>query len=725
MNRTPKIVLITGAVVLALIVLPLLALVVLVNPNSFKPQIVDAVRQQTGREFRIDGDLGWSFYPVLGIELGHTELGNAKGFGEKPMLAVDRVAVGVELLPLIHGELNVAQLRLEKPRIHLGKDKSGRSNWDDLAQKAAAAPTAPPPASSSSSPQPAPRIAVAGLAIVDGEVSWNDAQANQAVTLSALNLSTGTINATDPVDVDLSMHASSKNPALDADVEFASSVLFNQKAQLLTLDGASIKVLATGADIPGGKQTLALNLGSVKMDMAKQTLQIPALKAAVGGIELTASVDGKQITDQPQFAGKFALAPLSLRKQLTELGIVLPTMADTNTLQKVAFESAFKATPERVELPALKLTLDDSTISGPVRVALGDVMHIGFELTLDAINADRYMAPPLPENAQAAATQAGVNAASATAIDDSATFAPLDTLAVNGKFSIGKLHVKNVDLSNVDITLKTVGRTVQIDPIGAALYGGKAGGKVAIDGRGARAQTHANILLLGLNVGNFLDAYLQKRGPIEGNGNIIAEVDASGLDGASIMSSASGKGELRFLDGAVRGLNVAQEIRNALALFNKQPTKDAPQKTDFTEMVVPFTIDKGVLSWNDMTANSPLLRIASKGDFNLLTQKINTNVDASVVSTLKGQGGEPLSEIAGFLVPVKVRGAMDDPKISIDIKKVLAQTALGDKQKELEAKVEERKEEFKQKKEEKKEELKQKAGEELKRGLDKLFKKKE
>ena len=77
---------------------------------------------------------------------------------------------------------------------------------------------------------------------------------------------------------------------------------------------------------------------------------------------------------------------------------------------------------------------------------------------------------------------------------------------------------------------------------------------------------------------------------------------------------------------------------------------------------------------------------------------------------LEGQGGEPLSEIAGFLVPVKVRGAMDDPKISLDIKKVLAQTALGEKQKALEAKLDERKDELKQKQDEKKEELKQKAG---------------
>lgn len=725
MNRPLKIVLMVCAALLAIVLLPLLALVLLVDPNSFKPQIVAAVKQQTGREFRIDGELGWSFYPVLGIELGRSELGNAKGFGQQPMLAVERVAVGVELLPLIDGELNVSQLRLQQPRIHLARDNSGRSNWDDLvAGDQAAQPAATTPAAPSSA-QAAPRIAIAGLAIVDGEVSWRDAQAGQDVTLSRLNLATGTINADEPVDVDFSTHVVSKNPALDADVEFVSSVLFDQATQLLALEGAMLKVLVAGADIPGGKQTLALDLGSVKLDLGKQTLQIPALKAGIGGIELNASIDGTQISDAPQFAGKLALAPLSLRQQLTQLGVALPEMADGNTLQKVAFESAFRATPEKIELPSLKLTLDDSTISGPLRVGLGDITRVGFEFALDAINADRYLPPPAPQNAQAAAAATPSSAPGAAAQDDSATFAPLDTLAINGKFSIGKLHVQNLDLANVELNVKTEGRTLRVDPLGAALYGGKAGGKVSIDGRGKRAQGHATILLLGLNVGDFLDAFLQKRGPVEGSGNIVADVGFTGLDGDSIMSSANGKGELRFLNGAVRGFNIAQEIRNALALVKGQPRQQAAEKTDFTELVVPFTIDKGVLSWHDMNASSPLLRIASKGDFNLLTQQIDTNVDASVVQTLKGQGGEPLSEIAGFLVPVKVRGAMDDPKISLDIKKVLAQTVLGEKQKALEAKLDERKDELKQKQDEKKEELKQKAGAELQRGLDKLFKKKE
>jgi len=739
MNKPLKILLIIIVVVVAIVVLPVLALVLLVDPNSFKPQIIAAVKQQTGREFRIDGKLGWTFYPVLGIELGRSQLGNAQGFGGKPMLAVERVAVGVELLPLLEREINVSQLLLEQPQIDLGVDKNGRSNWDDIlelqkhnsaavATPASSAPASPTPAAPASDVSaPPPRIAISGVEISNGAVNWSDAKSAQQVQVSKLMLKTGAINPLKPVDVAVSMDINSASPAVNADITLSSSVLFDTATQLLTLQQTELQMNLTGKDIPASKQKLALKTGTVTADLGKQTLVVPALYIDIANAELKASIDGHNILDKPQFGGQLSLADISLRKLSGDLGIALPPMADEKTLTKFAFASTYTATPVRVELQQIKMALDDSTISGKLQADLGDITRVGFELGLDAINADRYLAPPTVTPAKTTPTTApqSVTApAPAIAVNDSETFAALDTLALNGKFGIGKLHVQNLDLSEVEINLKTEGRTVAIDPLKASLYDGKTVVKVNVDGRGTSAQSHASVFLLGLNIGNFLDAFLQKKGPVEGNGNIAADVTFTGLAGDAIMSSATGGGQVILANGAVRGFNIAQEIRNAQAMVKGKPKQDAPKKTDFTELTIPFKIDNGVLSWQDMTASSPLLRIGSKGDFNLLTQQVDTNIDASIVSTLKGQGGDPLSELAGFLVPVKVKGAMDDPKISIDFKKVLAQTALGDKQKALEAKVDERKDELKQKADEKKDEVKKKAGDELKRGLDRLFNKK-
>lgn len=61
-----------------LIVGALLALVLLVNPNQFKPLIVEQAKKQTGLDLVIEGDIGWQFFPSIGFELGKTELKTAR-----------------------------------------------------------------------------------------------------------------------------------------------------------------------------------------------------------------------------------------------------------------------------------------------------------------------------------------------------------------------------------------------------------------------------------------------------------------------------------------------------------------------------------------------------------------------------------------------------------------------------------------------------------------------
>ncbi len=48
-------------------VVAIAALVSLIDPNQFKPQLAEQVRKSTGRELVIQGDIGWRFWPSLGL----------------------------------------------------------------------------------------------------------------------------------------------------------------------------------------------------------------------------------------------------------------------------------------------------------------------------------------------------------------------------------------------------------------------------------------------------------------------------------------------------------------------------------------------------------------------------------------------------------------------------------------------------------------------------------
>ena len=52
----------------------------LVDPNSFKPRIEAAVREATGREFTLVGDIELGFFPWLALRTGEGRFGNPPGF---------------------------------------------------------------------------------------------------------------------------------------------------------------------------------------------------------------------------------------------------------------------------------------------------------------------------------------------------------------------------------------------------------------------------------------------------------------------------------------------------------------------------------------------------------------------------------------------------------------------------------------------------------------------
>ncbi|KEK28146.1 asmA protein [Shewanella xiamenensis] len=50
------------AILVTLIVAVALYLTVFFDPNDFKPEVVNAVKKQTGRELVITDDLSWTFF---------------------------------------------------------------------------------------------------------------------------------------------------------------------------------------------------------------------------------------------------------------------------------------------------------------------------------------------------------------------------------------------------------------------------------------------------------------------------------------------------------------------------------------------------------------------------------------------------------------------------------------------------------------------------------------
>ena len=86
--------LVVGVLALLLVVAGAL-LILLFDPNDYKPRIEQVVHNQTGREFAIEGDIDLSVFPWLGVETGPARLSNPEGFDDQPFAAVNAVQVRV------------------------------------------------------------------------------------------------------------------------------------------------------------------------------------------------------------------------------------------------------------------------------------------------------------------------------------------------------------------------------------------------------------------------------------------------------------------------------------------------------------------------------------------------------------------------------------------------------------------------------------------------------
>ncbi|MBP8268844.1 MAG: AsmA family protein, partial [Aeromonas sp.] len=119
-----------GLALAALVVIT--ALVKLIDPNEFKPQLVEQVRKSTGRELVMEGDIGWRFWPSLGLSLERVALRNPAGFAEPDLVRFERGDASVAVLPLLSHRLDIGEVTLTGAHLFIQTKADGSSNLSDL-----------------------------------------------------------------------------------------------------------------------------------------------------------------------------------------------------------------------------------------------------------------------------------------------------------------------------------------------------------------------------------------------------------------------------------------------------------------------------------------------------------------------------------------------------------------------------------------------------------------
>ena len=105
------------------------------DPNDYKDDIRQAAREQANVELTLDGDIGWSLFPWLGIEL--KDVGVAPvATPDQPLASVGTLGLGVKVLPLLRKQLRMSDVILNDIQLQLVRNDKGVGNWETVGPQA-------------------------------------------------------------------------------------------------------------------------------------------------------------------------------------------------------------------------------------------------------------------------------------------------------------------------------------------------------------------------------------------------------------------------------------------------------------------------------------------------------------------------------------------------------------------------------------------------------------
>jgi AsmA protein len=241
------------------------------DPNRYKAQIEQTVKERTGRTLRLQGDLKVAIFPSLGADVSRVSL-TERG-SEQEFVSLDTAHASVALLPLLHGDVVVDKIKVSGLKANVVKDKSGKFNFDDLLEGKGAKPEAGAPQPKKEGPKGGGgegnvKFDIAGVAIERSAVSYKDLASGRQLALSELKLSTGRVAERADGKLEFSASAKGTEPALDLKAQLAGlygADLGAKTFSLSKLDG-SVKGTLDGHAL---NATLA---GSVQVNLDKETL---------------------------------------------------------------------------------------------------------------------------------------------------------------------------------------------------------------------------------------------------------------------------------------------------------------------------------------------------------------------------------------------------------------------------------------------------------------------
>lgn len=680
--------------ILGLVLLGLLLIIValgfalshLFDPNDYKDEIRQIARDKAHIELTLNGDIGWSLFPWLGLELHDASVATLAA-PDKPFADLQMLGLSVRVLPLLRKEVQMSDVRVEGLNLRLTRDKDGHGNWQDIGKPAPAGVSAETPVASTetvskpdSVSQPL-KLDIDSLTVNNARVEYNDEQNGQQFSAESIQLSTGPVHEATSTPVKLTAFLGTNKPVMRVKTEVDGKLRFDRVLKRYQIEDLKVVGEASGEPLQGKTMTFAAQ-GQILVDLAANVAEWSGLKISANQLRALGELKANNLDSTPQISGGVSIAQLNLATFLDSIGHTLPPMAP-GSLSKVELVSRLSGSPTSLAFDELNLKVDDSSFTG--RIAIEDFAKQAMRIQLkgDTFDADRYLPPKSAEASSASAArktevqgnEAGALAASGdTPLPEAPTksgwsttriipVTRLKTLDLDADLSFGQLTVTKLPIQNAALKVSSKDGLLTLQNLSGNLYKGTFAANGSLDVRPMLPLANLQTRINNVPVEKILQSQGQKP-PVTGLLTLNSNVTGSGDNQNALVQSLNGTASFVLNNGVLLNANLEQQLCKGISVLNRKTLSGTPpgKDTPFKELKGSLVFRNGVASNPDMIVRIPGMSVKGDGDIDLRVLGMDYRIGITIEGDTRAMP-DPACQVGknfvGIELPLRCRGPLE------------------------------------------------------------------
>ncbi len=658
------------------------------NFNDLKPQIAQAVKDATGRDLTLGGDIKLKIGLTPALVVENASFQNAP-WGSRPELAkVKRLEVAVALFPLLSRNIEIKRLILVEPDILLESDKSGKFNLAfEAAKKPEVLASKETPAKA---PFKLPALTFEQIQLERARLTYQDGLSGKTFVLALDNFKADAPSMEGPVKLALKGAYNDKpfevsgtlGPILGvmdpskpwplkvtAQAGGAAATVEGQITDLQNLKAIALVLNAQGSSIPEVANLWdakdAPDVGPfkvmVKVSGSGEQPAVDALEVEVGTEDLARVKVTGSIKDPKGQKGmdlNFSVKGKDLAN--------LQRLSGSETPLKGPFEISGKAADtgaKAYKVQDLKVVLPNMDLSGSAEVNLADKRP---NLTAAFSSQKLDLRPFFPkEEGRAPKTAAKRDK---VFLSDPLPLEGLKRADASLQIRAAQILMPQMALNNLVVDLVARDGALTLKPLKAGLREGTLEGHIDLRPKGKSAVLEAVLKVSKLDIGRMakelqideeIEGIVDLDLDVKGQGGSVAELMA-GLNGKSVLVMGKGRFDNQYIE--LLGADIGS---SALRLIN--PFSQEEKYVEINCMVSGFDIKDGIANNTALVIDTNRMIVVGEGKVNLKTEELDISFKSSPKQGAGASGlGKVSLSLSDLTRPFKLGGTLANPSLAFD-----------------------------------------------------------